>query len=135
RVYSEFDEIALHPYHRAPPLGQVLDDLLHSAIFVTIDAPPAEAGYFFRIGDTEDLPTASSISCSRLWAPRSGLSQPAASPSNTGARRSSSSRGNEQQCSKPARLVISAGMKIMSPRSQRHRSMSGARSDTPQLVR
>jgi hypothetical protein len=24
RVYSEFDEIELHPYHRAPPLGQVL---------------------------------------------------------------------------------------------------------------
>jgi hypothetical protein len=54
RVYSEFDELELHPYHRAPPLGQVLDDLSHSAISVTIDAlPAAGGGYFFRIGDAE----------------------------------------------------------------------------------
>jgi hypothetical protein len=53
RVYSEFDEIELHPYHRAPPLGQVLDDLSHSGISVSIDALPAEAGYFFRIGDAD----------------------------------------------------------------------------------
>ena len=30
RVCGEFDEIELHPYHRAPPLGQVLDDLSRS---------------------------------------------------------------------------------------------------------
>ena len=53
RVYGEFDEIELHPYHRAPPLGEVLDDLSRSGIAASIETMPGDAGYFFSIGDAE----------------------------------------------------------------------------------
>jgi hypothetical protein len=56
RVCGEFDEIELHPYHRAPPLaklGQVLDDLSRSRIAASIETMPGDAGYFFSIGDAE----------------------------------------------------------------------------------
>src|SRR4051795_10181937 len=51
RMYGEFNEIELHPYHRAPQLGEVLDDLSRSGIAVSIEAMPGDAGYFFNIGD------------------------------------------------------------------------------------
>src|SRR3954468_24135261 len=53
RVYGEFDEIELHPYRRAPPLGEVLDDLSRSGIAVSIETMPGDAGYFFSVGDAE----------------------------------------------------------------------------------
>src|SRR5205085_3689035 len=37
RVYGDFDEIELHPCHRAPPLAQVLDGLSRSGIAVSIE--------------------------------------------------------------------------------------------------
>src|SRR3954447_20611771 len=43
RVHGDFDEIELHPYHHAPPLGQVLDDLSRSGIAVSIEAMPGNA--------------------------------------------------------------------------------------------
>jgi len=52
RVYGEFDEIELHPYRRAPPLAQVLDDLSRSGIVVSIEAKPGNAGYTFWLGDS-----------------------------------------------------------------------------------
>src|SRR3954462_2027495 len=42
RQYGEFDEIKLQPYHRAPPLGEVLDDLSRSGIAVSIEAMPGD---------------------------------------------------------------------------------------------
>jgi hypothetical protein len=53
RVYGEFDEIELHPYHRAPPLGEVLDDLSRSGIAASIETMPGDAGYFFSVRDAE----------------------------------------------------------------------------------
>jgi hypothetical protein len=55
RMYGEFDEIELHPYHRAPPLGQVLDDLSRSGIAVSIEAMPCNAGYTFWLGDSGNI--------------------------------------------------------------------------------
>jgi hypothetical protein len=49
REYGEFDEIELRPYHRAPPLGQVLDDLSASGITVNIETL-SRGGYVFRLG-------------------------------------------------------------------------------------
>ena len=51
RVYGEFDEIELHPYHRAPDLVRVLDDLRRSGIAATIDLLPSDAGYVFTLGE------------------------------------------------------------------------------------
>ena len=53
RVYGEFDEIELAPYHRAPPLGEVLDDLSRSGIAASIETMPGDAGYFFSVSDPE----------------------------------------------------------------------------------
>src|SRR4051794_32883308 len=55
RVYGDFDEIELHPYHRAPPLGQVLDDLSRSGIAVSINAMPGNAGYTFWLGGSGNI--------------------------------------------------------------------------------
>jgi hypothetical protein len=55
RVYGDFDEIELHPYHRAPPLGQVLDDLSRSGIPVTLENMPDDPGYMFYLGETGDI--------------------------------------------------------------------------------
>src|SRR3954471_23837545 len=55
RVYGEFDEIELHPYRRAPPLGQVLDDLSRSGIAVSIEAMPGDVGYAFSLGATGEI--------------------------------------------------------------------------------
>src|SRR5437763_9685759 len=55
RMYGEFDEIELAPYHRAPPLGQVLDDLSRSGIAVSIEAMPCNAGYTFWLGDSGNI--------------------------------------------------------------------------------
>jgi len=55
RIYGEFDEIELRPYHRAPPLGQVLDDLSRSGIAVSIETMPGDAGYVFYLGDTGNI--------------------------------------------------------------------------------
>ena len=54
-MYGDFDEIELEPYHRAPPLGQVLDDLSRSGIAVSIDAMPGNAGYTFWLGDSGNI--------------------------------------------------------------------------------
>jgi hypothetical protein len=55
RVYGEFDEIELRPYHRAPDLGQVLDDLSRSGIPVNINTLPGGVGCVFRLGDTGNI--------------------------------------------------------------------------------
>ena len=55
RVYGDFDEIELAPYHRAPPLGEVLDDLSRSGIAVSIEAMPCNAGYTFWLGDSGNI--------------------------------------------------------------------------------
>jgi hypothetical protein len=52
REYGEFDEIELRPYHYAPDLGQVLDDLSRSGVAVSIEAMPGDVGYAFSLGDT-----------------------------------------------------------------------------------
>ena len=49
RVYGEFDEIE-QPYHRAPDLVRVLDDLRRSGIPANINLLPRDAGYAFTLG-------------------------------------------------------------------------------------
>jgi hypothetical protein len=51
RQYGDFDEIELHPYHRAPPLGQVLGDLSRSGIVATVHIMPGDEGYSFSLGE------------------------------------------------------------------------------------
>jgi hypothetical protein len=44
----------LHAYHRAPPLGQVLDDLSRSGIMASIETLSG-GGYVFRLGEAGNI--------------------------------------------------------------------------------